>query len=357
MTVLIHAGMPKTGSTSIQAWLRLHHASLRDRYGVQILQEATAPDGSGYHLEPFSSAVHINANLFLVHYAGALNQKQSEADRQALAETFTAALDRAASELGTVLITSEGFSALFHRADAPFLGALDRLAEKRTVRVAYYVRPQHSALEARWREWGFRNGIPPSQWVQEQLLELHYRETLERVRALAPAIDFEMRLFRSDLLPDGNVVTDFASSFLRLDEPPDASGVNVNPGMPLDLVNRLRFAPRALLDTPARASGGWRQGELGPISQAWGVPESDEAVTSRRLLHRFAYESFEDDNRVMLAALSSPIPWFIPTPDIDDAIPFDELLGQLDRLWMPAADETTLAYLYAALDALWSNDH
>ena len=39
-TVLLHAGMPKTGSTSIQTWLGRHATELRDAHGVAVVVES-----------------------------------------------------------------------------------------------------------------------------------------------------------------------------------------------------------------------------------------------------------------------------------------------------------------------------
>jgi hypothetical protein len=43
-TVLIHSGMPKTGSTSIQTWLRRTARSLAEEAGIQVVVDGLAPD-------------------------------------------------------------------------------------------------------------------------------------------------------------------------------------------------------------------------------------------------------------------------------------------------------------------------
>jgi hypothetical protein len=298
--------------------------------------------------------MRMPANVFLLRYSIALAQGAEPVTLAALATEFTDAVDAAASDAGApVLVSSEGFSALFLRGDEVFLGALEALAARRPVHVAYYVRPQDTALEARWREWGFRTKLEPSAWVDEQREELHYRRTVEVVRELAPSVRFDVRLFRPDLLPGGDVVADFTSGYLGIDGAPPLDLPNQNPGIPIDLVNLLRAAPSFVLGPEAQDEGGWRQGDLGPIVQRWGVPDSDAAVEARAVLRRYAHQEFEAENRLLLADLGAPTDHLVAEPPADrPAAPADELLARLDELWAPAVLEPSASYLFAALDEL-----
>lgn len=349
-TVLIHAGMPKTGSTSIQTWLRLNAAYLRDAHDISVLRALTALDGPS-QFEPYTSGPSVNTVSFLLLYHSRRQQSADEAELTALADNFADGLDRSASELGTVLLTAEGFASFFIAGDGPLLRSLERVAQRHTVRIAYYVRPQHTTLEARWRQWGFRTGLSPSAWVLDQAHQLRYADTVDRVRAIAPGISFEARPFRPDLLVGGDVVVDFAKGFLGIDDPPGADDLNENLGIALDFANLLRGAPRALLDDPGvRIQTGARQLALGMLGRSWDIPESAEAQESRAVLHRYAYDEFEPRNRVLIAERGWATESFIPPPD--DARPADEGLGALDRLWRPEASDRALSYLYAALSDL-----
>jgi hypothetical protein len=90
------------------------------------------------------------------------------------------------------------------------LGALDDLANRMRVRVAYYVRPQHTALEAAWRQWGFRSGLSPSAFLDKRLNSLRYHHTYVHVTEAAPGVEFTMCPFHRDLLIGGDAVVDFA---------------------------------------------------------------------------------------------------------------------------------------------------
>ena len=68
----------------------------------------------------------------------------------------------------------------FWRLDEPFLRALDALGGEHTVRVAYYVRPQHTAIESWWCEAGFRQPADRARRCRASRGELHYLQTLER---------------------------------------------------------------------------------------------------------------------------------------------------------------------------------
>jgi hypothetical protein len=293
----------------------------------------------------------VNTISFLLQYHLSRQRSATAPELAALADGFADALDRSATELGTVLVTAEGFASLFIAADEPFLRSLDRLAQHHTVRIAYYVRPQHTAMEARWRQWGFRTEMSPSAWVRDQAHQLRYADTVDHVRRLAPGVSFEARPFRSDLLPGGSVVVDFAREFLRIADAPGTSEVNENVGLSLDFANLLRGAPASLLDDPGvRVNAGGRQLALGVLGRSWNLPESSAARESRAVLHRYAFREFEPRNRVLAAELGWATPSFVPPPPESAQSAGD--LDALDDLWKSHASPTARAYLYAALSDL-----
>ena len=128
------------------------------------------------------------------------------------------------------------------------LGHLEELARAHSVRVAYYVRPQHSWLESAWLQWGFRDRRPPDVWLRRQRSRLEYLQISDAIRRSAPHLSFEMRPFRSDLLEGGHVVSDFAGVFLGLDDlaPTVTRERWSNRSIPLEMAILLREAPRGL---------------------------------------------------------------------------------------------------------------
>ena len=61
--ILVHAGDPKTGSTSIQRWLRRHLEQLREQYGISILQETGAMWSRPVHLDVFQTGLVVVAKF------------------------------------------------------------------------------------------------------------------------------------------------------------------------------------------------------------------------------------------------------------------------------------------------------
>lgn len=352
-SVLIHAGMPKTGSTSIQFWLRENVELLRAR-GTHVVIDACGPGGTDYRFELLGEAPITTSNMFLVRYAAAMQRAADVAERSQLADEFATSLGSAVDQFGDVVLSSEGFATLIQQFELPFLDALDALGRRHRVTVAYYVRPQDTALEARWREWGFRSGRRPADWLAEESRDLHYFEAYSAVLSQRPSFAFEVRPFRPDALEGHSTVVDFTRRFLGVEDPPAIKTMNL--GLSLDFVNLLRIAPPELLDPPSRPDGsGWRQGELGPISRRWSIEESAEARASRAVLRDFALLEFEQSNRELAELLGWPVSFLVDdTPDVPglggDPL---ELLEEVDRLWTPDASPTVLAHLFAALGELW----
>ncbi|MDQ1532397.1 MAG: hypothetical protein QOF28_158, partial [Actinomycetota bacterium] len=339
----------------IQTWLGAQASYLRETRGISIVQVVEADDAAQagtWRFEVVDAGPSVNAVLFLLPYYARSQQSAPVNELTALVDGFVEALDRAATDLGTVLMTAEGFASFFIAGDERLLHGLDRLAQRHTLRIAYYVRPQHTALEARWRQWGFRSEMSPSAWVRDQADSLRYADTLDQVRRLAPNLSFDVRPFRPDLLVGRDVVVDFARGFLGIEDPPAATAIDDNVGLPLDLANLLRGAPAALLDDPgSRINTGARQLALGVLGHSWTVEESRAARESRHVLHRYAYREFEPRNRDLAAQLAWPTESFVPPPEPADP-ELEADVEALDDLWRPRASPTARAYLYAALSQL-----
>jgi hypothetical protein len=330
--------MPKTGSTSLQRWLIDNAERLRTHHGVQILVATNRTRRNPtrqVRLEPYESGT-VNSGRVL--RAWALGHYEPEVPLRFLAE-----LDELATQLGNVLVTGEGLSKFIWSVDEQILGGFQDLARRHTVRVVYYVRPQHTALEAMWREDGFLRAPGPHQVVLDRLPRLHYLETLAAVETYAPDLDFAVCPFRSDLLVRRNVIDDFASRFLGMAE--ETSGIQVNPSLPLRLVNALRCAP----------DGVFRNGEtelyprakLRKVAAGLDLPPTAEINRSRRILQRFCHEVFENENRDLIRRLSWPTQAFVPNVKLDE--PWD--ISELDTLWAPTESPSELADLHRQLES------
>lgn len=350
-TILIHAGMPKTGSTSIQSWLRRHSARLRDECGkTVVVQRDDDPDD-----QRFSALEHgpfATSNRFLLHLFR-LRQVDASPERVArLSDDFGSALVSAADEHGDVIVTAETFADPILTADPGVLDALQMAAAHHTVQVVLYVRPQHDAIEARWRQWGYHSATSPSTWWHSQLPTLHYRARLDAAAAVATDVSFDARPFRRDLLRNGDVVADFVHNQLGLDYDDDEP-IHENPGLSLDLTILLHGAGPEVSRSPivAGAASDWgrRQVTLARVTSGWGLPVSAQAQAARTAIHRLAYQEFAADNRSLVERAGWGGGEFIarPDPGSDDVDPTD-----LDRLLAPTGDPVVVEYFRRAIAEL-----
>jgi hypothetical protein len=244
-----------------------------------------------------------------------------------------------------VLLTSESLHGFLVPPNEALLAGLEHLAGRHAVRIVYYVRPQDTALEARWRQWGFHQPASPSEWVRAEADLLRYAEALAALEAGAPSVSFEPRPFRPDLLDGGDVVADFAG-WLGV-APPDQPIVD-NPGMPLDLAILLRGAPPDVLAEATKVDGGLRQLRLGVVARTWGVAPSPVVERSRQVVRAFAHHELEPGNRELIARCGWQTECFVPPPPAG----VEPDVGVLDELWEPADSPATLAYLHRAVASL-----
>ena len=336
--IIIQAGMPKAGSSSISIWLERQAGHLRSESGIHVCV-AEAREGVVRVVPHVRGSPNSAPVLIAADRAGE--------QRQRVIESFAASLDERAESEGFVVLASEAFAEFFWRPDAAFLAALQVLAHRHEVDVAYYVRPQDTSFEAAWRQWGFRYSAPPSAYLVSRDPQLRYRETYRTVRSLAPDVRFLPRPFRRDLL-DGNVATDFDRRFLR---GPDAPGVSdspwENPGLPLDVVRALRAAPRGLLwESPHDNRAMARVKKL--VEDLDGA-ESEDARRSRRILKRYCYDLYEAGNRELISELGWDTDAFIQGAEVTDEAGD---LSLLDELWTSRASPLELGLLHQALAEL-----
>jgi hypothetical protein len=327
--------MPKTGSSSIQVWLGSHASWLRDEQGIHFV----GADGDT------ARGIEVSLGDFIFPFLDAVNDGDHVAAARATAR-FVDQLDRAAARLGSVLLSSELFSKILFPGESAFIEGLAELSRRHDVRVVCYVRPQHSALESRWCQWGFREELTPSAWVRGQTGELRYEKALDAVDQRCPGV-LQLRPYRSDLLHRGDVVFDFAHGFLGIANPPTIDSPRKNVAMPMELANLLRDAPRELWTGTSESvlEVGYRQRRIANLGLDWAVPESPSANRAREVLHAYAHSEFEEGNQQLIRRLGWPTPSFVTPPPAEGR----HHLEELDELWAPAASSTERQYLHAAL--------
>ena len=331
-SLTIHAGVAKAGSSSIQRWLAKNADRLRRSHDTVI---AVAREG-----QPISVGVYDGAEI---NSAALVSAMVSGGERRAPAlRSFIAGLESLCETHSHVVVTSEAFESLLWRPDEDFVLALDALAATRSVRVVYYLRPQHSALEAAWRQWGFRSKGTPSLYLTMRADRMEYASAWARTQELAPNVEFSPRLLREDLLDGGDAVTDFANQCFGLDED-KASAEIVNRGLPLEVVNLLREAPQGMFWESRHDNARLRA--IKRLLADLELPESDRIHRSRAVLQAYCHERFEPGNQRLIEQLGVPALQWVPAPD--QKVPGD--LAELDSLWAPAASPAEQQIIFASI--------
>jgi hypothetical protein len=336
--------MPKTGTTSIQRWIERNASPLRDRWSVEpfvIKLDASGPERPA--VVPYRGG-RVNSGLFVKAYRGA-------GTPASMVASVIDDLDVLARGDRRVLLTGEAFTHLLQEPDRALACGLDELAARHDVRLAYYVRPQHTAVEAAWKQFGFRaRDLTPAQYVRSIASSYRYLRTLERCEEAMPRVSFEIRGFCRELLVGGDVVTDFASTFLDAhDVRSDDQDVFENVGLPLEVANLLHDAPETLL---ALDHGGLVQlRELKELLAGWDVPESEQIRRSRLILRNYCHEHYEADNQELIRRRGWGVSAFVPPVDRHELGADGGDLEELDALWRPSASAAERHLVHVLLAA------
>jgi hypothetical protein len=340
-TIVWHVGIPKAGSSSIQRWLGANAATLRSTHDtcVMVVRNRKEPGDTQNRLwvDEYDSG-DVNSGAFGRAYL-AFDRSARSIDR--LVTGVMAIADRHR----TSIITGESFAQFLARdgGDMQFLAALDRVATAHVVRVAYYFRPQHTCIEAMWRQWGFRTPSSPSEYVAYAADELHYGRTAATVATHAPHVHFEPRPFRTDLLLEGNPVVDFAHQFLdAADLARRATEAHANVGLPLALVNLLRDAPADVIGRDAHDAPALER--LKGIFAELDLPPDPKLDRARLVLQAYCHDRFEAENAALLATLGVTGTELVPPAP---GVPPD--ITALDELWSTDTSAVERSLFYDAV--------
>jgi hypothetical protein len=114
--LVIHAGMAKAGSTTIQRWLADHVEVLRER-GVHVLVTAVDRDHPDQPLViRRADARSVNSGILFARY------RLTDRDPSVLADFFSKLSDLA-SQYPAIVVSSESLTELLCEPDPVFLGA------------------------------------------------------------------------------------------------------------------------------------------------------------------------------------------------------------------------------------------
>ena len=326
--------MPKAGSSTVQSWLAEQSSSLLTQGWTVVVAEwnehtqiSFAPHRDGEaNAGPLDSPIWTGSSI-----------------SSGKADEFVAALSSAAQGYGDIVVSSEAYYTPIAVAEPELLAALQRLSDDHEVSIACYVRPQHTAMEASWRQWGYRSGEPPSVYIGRRARFLDYAAMSRGVRGAVPDVTFEPRPLSEDLLDSGDLIADFAACFLGVQA--HGGDKRENSGLPLEVVNLLSAAPPGMLWDDVHDND-----FLDPIRRLcadWSVPEDRHIELSRRVLAEYAFRAFAAGNAEL--GLGD----FVPRPEGGEAIPE---LEALDALWQPRSSPAELHLLFRALRAVIADD-
>ncbi|HYH61910.1 MAG TPA: hypothetical protein VD766_08590 [Solirubrobacterales bacterium] len=329
----IHAGVPKAGSSSIQTWLAENAERLRSSHDTVV---AVAREGAPITTGIFDGSGTINSAALVKTMIWGGD------DRTPALNAFLADLGSLCEAHAHVIVTSEAFESFLWRPDEDFVLGLESFAARHPVRVVYYLRPQHAALEAAWRQWGFRSKGPPSLFLTLRADRMEYASSYARAKDLAPTIELIPRALREDLLDGGDVVADFANRYLGLGNE-SLQREFVNPSLPLEVVNLLREAPPGTFWDSIHDNA--TLGEIKQLLANLDLPESDRIRRSRAVLQAYCHERFEPGNLELIQRMGWPVSDWVPAPEE----PVRGHLAELDSLWSPQASNAERQVLFAAI--------
>lgn len=210
----LHLGMPKTGTTALQSYLR-GHADILSENGLRYLKAGRQRPDTGERPK-------VSHNMMAFH----LNQTAQPLDafREAIAREYEDHADKAC------VVSSE----MFYTADLARLAQVFAEIPAREMRVVFYCRRYSDFFEADYKQRAKNGRLPAdgSGFVRDRLAAIRsnpdghsYAGAVGRIRAAFPGVAIVPLLYERAELANGNVIDDFLS---RL-------GVAPPPGCPTDL--------------------------------------------------------------------------------------------------------------------------
>ena len=281
--IVIHAGTPKAGSSAIQHWLAGEREATPPGARHHPGDRSCSGSDSGYARSTDGDrSTHTRWDWRWM--------KGGQASVQSL-ERFFSDLDALSEQHPFLLLTSETLDEALWRPDEGFLVGLDDLAAEHSS-PSVLLRPS-----AAHRDGG---GLAPvGVSLRHASIDLpaapraapRLRDDVQAAPSARPAGGGSSsdRFGLTSLTP-GNVVVDFARHNLEVEVRP-GEAPPINRGLPLEVVNLLRSAPRGRFwssEHDNRSCDGSRE-LFGDVQ----IPESAEVRRSRLILQAFCHRTFE----------------------------------------------------------------
>lgn len=212
MKALIHIGMPKTGSSSIQEFLKINREGLAAR---GVLYAPNNPD-HGSQFELAVAGRTLSDNIIPEDTPRKiLGLPGMEEQRRYLAayEAFLDAQIAEAPDAWLFVASSEHIQPWLNRVNQ--IRALDRFLRSRfsSVRYVVYLREQADLLVSAWSE-RIRRGevLDLDTHVEQRLAAVNYDAMVALWEKAIGTDRLDVRLLRSDWMEGGDLITDFCAA-------------------------------------------------------------------------------------------------------------------------------------------------
>lgn len=231
MQALIHIGMPKTGSSSIQAFL----ASNRARLEAQGHCYAPFNPAFGSQYELAVAALEAAGDFVKEEFARQELKLKDPHAQSAYVTAWTAHLERTlhASTARQFIASSEHLHAWLRSPSQ--IGALDTLLRRHfdPVRYLIYLRPQEEFITSSYSEKIRRGATIDFETHFRKQMKHNYWRRLQSWIAVVGRDRLDVALMVSDALQGGNLLTDFCAR-AGIDPAGLDTAVRVNPSLSLE---------------------------------------------------------------------------------------------------------------------------
>jgi hypothetical protein len=228
--VVVHAGLSKCGSTSLQWQLRQDDTFLKSRSIAVVWEQPGPDDASGVLLGSSLAGDAAQTSLagFFEHYKRTRRRAETADSREFLGGLGDAVLRNLAVS-DVVVVSAEAFETSFSLRDDMFAELLESLQMVAQVQVVIYLPRMAEHVISSWQEWGWYDHIRLLDWVSAFADERgsrdfwsdpddNYWSDLWDIATWLPwwnarlpgVVDIQLR----SALADGDIVRDFYSRVL-----------------------------------------------------------------------------------------------------------------------------------------------
>lgn len=291
-TCIVHIGLNKTGSTTIQGWLA-QNADLLAAQGIRY-DPFEAPQPAMHHAIGFAAlGTHFSGRLMPLSPALETLGIETLEDQGAHLDAFEALADASIAAPGchTYVISSEFLPVWLRQPDwaALFHGWLERRFD--SIRYVIYLRDQIDWVPSAYTQYVKTGGTRTLDDFIENRGLRNYLRICDRWRRGVDPAPLDIRLLEPDFLADGDLIADFASVIGA-----DTAGLRpvekLNEALPVEAVEHIR---RINLEAEETGDRAWRNARLHDVlAKACGA----KLTLSRDQAHDVARRHAESNERL-----------------------------------------------------------